>query len=95
MAKLFDSLLQNSVGYIVSLVIGAAFVMLLQGASREARLAVLEKRADEIGAAVRNIEKTLAEGGPIALAQRVDALSKAVESQSAKLDRLLELVARR
>jgi uncharacterized coiled-coil protein SlyX len=94
-ATFVNKITENIIGYVVSLVVGAIFVMLMQSGAKEARLAVVEKRQEEQAVVIKDIQKTLAEGGPTALAQRVDALSKAMELQNAKLDRLLELVAAR
>lgn len=95
MPPFIQKISENIVGHVIALVVGALFVMLLQSSARAARVEVLEKRVDELAATQKEIQKTLAEGGPAALAQRVDALSKAVELQNTKLDRLLELAATR
>jgi hypothetical protein len=93
--KFMDKIGENIVGYVLSLCVGAVFVMMMQSGAKEARLAVVERQVGELSQAIREIQKTMAEGGPTALAQRVDALSKAMETQNAKLDRLLELAAAR
>lgn len=92
---LVQKLAGNITGYLIALVIGAIFVMLMQSGAKDARLAAVEKQADEQAQEIKEIQKELADGGPPALAQRVDALSQAIQAESAKLDRVLELVSRR
>jgi hypothetical protein len=92
--QFLQKITENIVGYVLSLCVGAVFVVLMQNGAKEARLAVIEKQLTEQAAEIKEIQKTMAEGGPAALQQRVDALYKIVENQSTKLDRIIELATR-
>lgn len=77
---------------IVMLLIGAGFTQLLRASGAEARETMNATRIGEIIVRLGHLERSLADGGPAPLAQRVQRVENMLSDVSDKIDQLYRAI---
>lgn len=90
--RIKQKLFENLIGYVLTAVVGAALTYALMAGAQAARYEMLERQIEANSTAVKEIQKTLADGGPAALAQRVANLEGQINSMGSKVDRMYEVL---
>lgn len=82
--------LTKSFGWVAAFLVGALLSMLLESKATEARLERAERDIVTNGAKISQIEQSLQNGGPPALARRVDDLQGQVNTQYGLVNKKLD-----
>lgn len=88
MSSLGESLALQLVGGLLLLVVGAVLSTVFRASGVNANYTNLTSRTEDVAGRLSYIERILSEGGPIALAARVDRLEKSLSDMSSKIDQM-------